>query len=168
MKTATINIYKALVLADIDAQTFKRVDGVLSAESEQVKNAVSSDSEEQLDKNILHRYMETRDAAIRNKIAFALDDDDDDLTVSNELEKDKASFDYKLQVPDTFNKQRLSALAKIIHSYLVQGSLYDWYSNQNMKGNISVDELEDMEKSLVCSLRCGFTKKPLQPFGPRN
>ena len=51
-KPATITIYKKVVLADIDAQTFKRVDGVLSSESEQVKNALSSDSAEHLDEQL--------------------------------------------------------------------------------------------------------------------
>lgn len=168
MKTATINIYKALVLADVDASTFKRVDGVLAGESDQLKNAVSSDSEESLDMNMLHGYMETRDAEIRASLAFALVDEEDDLVVSNELDKDKASFEYRLQVPEGFNKTRLAGLARLIHNYIVQGTLLSWYANHNMTGNVSADTLEDLELSIVCALRVGFTKKPLQPFGPRN
>lgn len=167
MKTATINIYKALVLADVDAATFKRVDGVLAAESDQLKNAVSSDSEEHLDMNMLHGYMENRDAEIRESLAFALVDDDDDLSVTNELDKANASFAYKLQVPDGFNKGRLASLARLIHNYIVQGTLLSWYANQNMQANVSEEVLEDIELSIVCALRVGFTKKPLQPFGPR-
>ena len=71
-KPATITIYKKAVLASIDAQTFKRVDGVLSAESEQMKNALSSDSEENLDKHMLHEHMEKRDANIRMRLTFCL------------------------------------------------------------------------------------------------
>lgn len=167
MKTATINIYKALVLADIDAQTYKRVDGVLSAESDQVKNALSSDSTDHLDMNILLRFMESRDAVVRTKLAFALVDEGEDLVATNEVDKDAASYEYKLQVPDTFNKQMLSALAKLIHEYIAQGAISDWYAQQNLNGNVSVDALEEMERSIVCALRVGFAKKPLQPFGPR-
>lgn len=167
MKTATINIYKALVLAAVDAQTYKRVDGVLAAEADQIKNAISSDSSEQLDMNILHELMEARDAVVRSKLAFCLVDDDEDLTVSNELEKDKASFDYVLQVPDNFNKQKLAALAKLINNYIVQGTICSWYATQSMQGNVSPADLEEMEKSIVCALRVGYAKKPLQPFGPR-
>lgn len=167
-KPATITIYKKAVLASIDAQTFKRVDGVLSAESEQMKNALSSDSEENLDKHILHEHMEKRDANIRKRLTFCLAYDDEDLSASNLLEVDEPTFEYKLSVPDTFDKQRLQSLAKKMHNYIVQGALYDWYATQNMKGNVSATELEDLENEIVYMLRTSFVKRPLQPFGPRN
>jgi hypothetical protein len=166
-KPATINIYKKAVLASIDAQTFKRVDGVLSAESDQMKNALSSDSEENLDKHILHEHMENRDANLRRRLTFCLVSDDEDLSVSNLLEVDKPTFIYNLTVPDTFDKQRLQSLAKKMHNYMVQGSLYDWYATQNMKGNVSATELEDLESKIVSMLRPSCVKRPLQPFGPR-
>ena len=167
-KAANITIYKKAILADIDAQTFKRVDGILASESDQVKNAVSSDSEEQLDMHILHRHIETRDAAIRKRLAFCLTSEDDELSVTNLLDIDVPTFDYKLMVPDTCDKQRLKVIAQQIHNYIVQGALYDWYATQNMKGNVSAAELEEMETSIVCMLRSSYVKRPLQPFGPRQ
>lgn len=166
-KTATITIYKKAVLADIDAQTFKRVDGVLSSETEQVRNALSSDSSEMLDGHILHRHMETRDARVRMRLRFCLASDDEELSVDNLLEMDEPTFVYALSVPDSCDKQRLKILARKLHDYLVQGSLYDWYATQNMKGNVSADELDEMEMSIVCMLRESCVKRPLQPFGPR-
>ena len=166
-KPATITIYKKAVLADIDAQTFKRVDGVLSGESDQVKNALSSDSTEHLDEHILHGHMENRDANIRKRLAFCLDYYGEDLSVSNLLEIDIPTFEYKLSVPDIFDKQRLKILARKIHNYIVQGTLHDWYSTQNMKGNVSAAELEDMESEIICMLRSSFVRRPLQPFGPQ-
>ena len=166
-KPATITIYKKAVLASIDAQTFKRVDGVLSAESDQMKNALSSDSEENLDKHILHEHMENRDANLRRRLTFCLVPDNEDLSVSNLLKVDNPTFVYNLTVPDTFDKQRLQSLAKKIHNYMVQGSLYDWYATQNMKGNVTATELEDLESKIVSMLRPSSVKRPLQPFGPR-
>lgn len=166
-KPATITIYKKAVLASIDAQTFKRVDGVLSAESDQMKNALSSDSEENLDKHLLHEHMENRDSDLRIRLAFCLVSDDEDLSVNNLLEVEKPTFVYQLAVPDTFDKQRLQSLAKKMHNYIVQGSLHDWYATQNMKGNVSDTELEDMESEIVSMLRPSSVKRPLQPFGPR-
>ena len=167
-KPATITIYKKAVLASIDAQTFKRVDGVLSAESEQMKNALSSDSEENLDKHMLHEHMEKRDANIRMRLSFCLVRDEEDLTASNLLEVDVPTFVYNLSVPDSFDKQRLQSLAKKMHNYIVQGTLHDWYATQNLKGNVSADELEDLENDIIYMLRSSYVKRPLQPFGPRN
>lgn len=167
-KPATITIHKKAVLASIDAQTFKRVDGVLSTESDQIKNALSSDSEEDLDMHILHEHMEQRDATIRQRLAFCLVSEDEELSASNLLDVYNSTFDYKLSVPDNYDKQRLQVLAKKIHNYIVQGCLHDWYATQNMKGNASQEELREMEKEIVCMLRSSFVKRPLQPFGPRN
>jgi hypothetical protein len=84
------------------------------------------------------------------------------------LEIDVPTFEYKLSVPDIFDKQRLKILARKIHNYIVQGTLHDWYSTQNMKGNVSAAELEDMESEIICMLRSSFVKRPLQPFGPQH
>ena len=169
MKQATITIYKLAVLADIDAQTFKRVDGVLAGESDQTKNALSSDSEEHLDKHILHGHMETRDANIRKRLAFCLGGNEEgNLSVSNLLDIGVPTFEYGLSVPDIFDKQRLKIWARKIHNYIVQGTLHDWYATQNMKGNVSAAEIEDMESEIICMLRSSFVKRPLQPFGPQR
>ena len=167
-KPATITIYKKAILEDIDAQTFKRVDGVLAAEPDQVKNALSSDSSETLDEHILHRHMEQRDAAIKRRLTFCLAPDVEDLSVDNLLEIDIPTFVYKLLVPDTCDKQRLKVIAQKMHNYIVNGAIYDWYSTQNMKGNVSAAELESMEDDIVCMLRSSFVKRPLQPFGPKK
>ena len=167
-KSATVTIYKKAVLASIDAQTFKRVDGVLSSESEQTRNALSSDSEEDLDKHLLHEYMELRDANVRKRLTFCLEAKNEELSATNLLEIEELTFEYKLSVPDSFDKQKLQILAKKIHNYIVQGTLLDWYATQNMKGNISLDQLNDLEDGIVHMLRPSFVKRPLQPFGPRN
>lgn len=168
MKTATINIHKQAVLAAIDALTFKRVDGVLSAESEQIKNALSSDSEERLDLHLLHEHMETRDARIRKRLAFCLEREDDDLTVSNLQDIEKPTYDYRLLVPEFVDRQRLKVVAKSIHDYMVQGVLHDWYAVQNMTGSRNASELEEMEDAIAAMLRPSFVQRPLQPFGPQH
>lgn len=167
MKSAKITLYKSLLTSDIDVQTFKRVDGVLSSETDQVKNALSSDSDDQLDAQILMRLIETRDAEIRARLAFCLKQDQNEtISVTNEIDaSDK--FEYDLVVPDTCDVQKIKAIAKKMHNYIVQGSLHDWYATQNLKGNVSAEELKDMEEEIACLLRPSFVKRPLQPFGPR-
>lgn len=168
MKTAKITLYKQIILDDVNAATFKRVDGILAGESEQVKNALSSDSDEHLDKHILHGFMEARDANIRKRLTFCIQKDLEELSASNMLEVDNPLLEYSLIVPEAFDRQRLKVLAKKMHIYIVQGILHDWYAMQNMKGNVSEEELEDLEAEVVYMLRSSGVKRPLQPFGPRN
>lgn len=168
MKTAKITLYKQTILDDVNAVTFKRVDGILAGESEQVKNALSSDSEEHLDKHILHGFLESRDANIRKRLTFCIRKDSEELSVSNMLEIDEPFLLYDLLVPESFDAQRLKVLARKMHIYIVQGIIHDWYAMQNMKGNVSEEDLKDLEAEVVYMLRSSRVKRPLQPFGPRN
>ena len=110
--------------------------------------------------------MEHRDASIRKKLAFCLLPDNDNLSVCNLLDMDQY-FRYDLLVPDTFDRQRLKIVAERMHYYMVQGTLHDWYATQNMKGNVSSEELQEIENDIVAMLRPSSVKRPLQPFGPR-
>lgn len=167
MKTATITIYKSYLLYDIDSLTFKRVDGVMSDQTDRVRNALSSDSEEELDKVMLHRYMEARDAALRTKLAFCLvNEDSDTLEVDNNPMMEDPSFVYKISVPDRFTSETVKALSKKMHQYIVDGTAYDWYSRQGIAYAVGENELADMLRKISSSLRESFVSRPLQPFGP--
>lgn len=166
MKKATITITKQLVLSDIDSITFKKVDGVLSGEGVQLKNAVSSDSEEALDRHLLHRYMEGRDSYLRGKLAFCLvPDEEESLDMSNAVAQDE-SFVFRLNVPDYFNRDIVKALTGKIHKYFVDATLFDWYAKQGMDSGISANDIEEQLTDIAVSLRKPFVKRPLQPFGP--
>lgn len=168
MKRISISIIKAYVLHDIDSITYKRVDGVMSAESDSVRNALSSDSEEPLDECLLQRYMEGRDAQLRAKLSFCIArDKDEDLNVTNAPLRDEESFDFVLDAPDHFGKDTVKALAQKIHKYFVDGCAYDWYTRQGVEYSVGYEELDQMLSEIAVSLRKPFVKRPLQPFGPR-
>ena len=165
--TGTITIYKKDVLEDIDALTYKRVESTMAGQPERVQNSVSSDSKEELDKYLLHRYMQTRDAMLRKKLAFCLvKDTSTEINVSSRLKIDEPAFIYKLTVPEGFDADAASVLASMMHRYLVDGSIYDWYAYQHMDCHVTVDQLDDMERNISRSLRKSYVARPLQPFGP--
>lgn len=167
-KRATITIRKQYVLADIDSLTYKRTDGVMSDQTDQFKNAVASDSEEELDKMLLHRFMEDRDAQIRARIAFCLVQDEvEELSATNDPRVSEPDFTYRINVPDHFTNDTVNALSRRIHQYLVDGSTYDWYSKQGLSYSVSSEQLDQMLTDIGVSLRKPFVKRPLQPFGPR-
>lgn len=167
MKRVTITINKQRVLECIDALTFKRVDGVMADQAEQVRNALSSDSTESLDKSLLHNYMEGRDAELRARLAFCLVSEDDEcLSFSNDSLSEELSFVYELNAPDHYNKDTLKALTQKIHKYFIDGVAYDWYSRQGIAHSVGAVELDAMLTDIVVSLRKPFVRRPLQPFGP--
>lgn len=166
MKKIKITIIKQNVLDAIDALSFKRVDGVLSGQTDQAKNALSSDSEEALDKALLNRYMEGRDGELRARLAFCINSEDDgELEVTN-APSTEASFVYSLNAPDHFNKEVLKALAEKINNFFIDATAYDWYSRQGVEYSVGPAELDRMLTDIAVSLRKPFVKRPLQPFGP--
>lgn len=166
MKTASIKILKANVIKNIEALTYKRVDGVMSAQEAAVKNALATDVEEDLDRVLVSRFIEARDAELRSKLAFCIiNDDEEELSATNDI-LDDDSFDFRLKVSDRFNKDRLKALTQKIHQYYVEGATYDWYSRQGIDYSVGEGDLEKQLTSIAISLRETFVKKPLQPFGP--
>lgn len=168
MKRICIVINKGQVIRDVDAITFKRVDGVMSDQSDSVRNALSSDGEDVLDHKLLHRYMEGRDAEVRAKLAFCIipEETDGDLVITNESLNEQPDFQFNLNAPDYFNKDSAMALGQKIHRYFVDGVAYDWYMRQGVPYSVGADDLDRMLTDIAVSLRKPFVKRPLQPFGP--
>ena len=167
MKRVNITIKKDRILSAIDALTYKRVDGILSDQSAQTKNALSSDSEEGLDKSLLHHFMEGRDAALRARLAYCIvPEENESLDVSNDSLSNEDAFSFVLNAPDYFNRDVTKALVQKMHRYYVDGTAYDWYMRQGIEYSVSATELEDLISDIAASFRSPFVRRPLQPFGP--
>ena len=167
--TATIELIKQRILDDVDAMTFKRMESTMAGQPDSVQNSLSSDSHDDLDKGLLHRYMQTRDAQLRRKLAFCLvKEQAEEIKASNRLKTDEPSFTYHINVPEGFDSNAADVLADLMHRYIVDGSVYDWYAYQHMECFISADRLKDMENEVSRQLRRSYVARPLQPFGPQK
>lgn len=164
MKTLSITIKKERIYADMDALTFKKVDASMVAESDRTQNAVSSDSNEEFDRGIIDGYIQDREASLRLKLAFCLVTEEEN-SVSNEIQE---SFSYDLILPEGMPNVVARGLAEKMHQYIVRGALHDWYAGQGVASPYSEEYLENRISAIVGTLRGGFIKRPLQPFGPRK
>lgn len=167
--TAKISLIKQRILDDIDAMTYKRMESTMAGQPESVQNSLSSDSREDLDKGILHRFMQTRDANLRRKLAFCLvKKHSEEISASNRLKIDEESFTYNVNVPEGFDCEAADVLADLMHRYIVDGSIHDWYAYQHMECFVSAEMLRDMECEVSRQLRKSYVSRPLQPFGPQR
>lgn len=167
MKTCEITIKTEAVLYDVDAITYKRMDATMAAQSDREQNALSSDSAEDLDKYMLLRFIDARDARLRKRLSFALQSEEaETLSVSNEMPTGEA-YSYKLNVPDNFTRDKSLSLVAQIHDYFVKGAAYDWYVNAGVQPLVTYEVLELLEQSIINMLRTSYVKRPIQPFGPR-
>lgn len=162
-KRRTISVTKSAVYKDIDLITHKHVDGS-EQENLRVRNAVSSDNQEDVDNAVIARYVEFRNAQLRRRVSFALAD------VEQELATDRLSehYFYHFDVPEEFDDNLLRPLAEYIHRFLVFGALFDWYSQFDSRTAAYYgSQLEDLEDDIASALRGpAIVKRPLQPFGP--
>ena len=166
-KERLVRIFKNEVYKDIDLYTHKHIDGS-ALQDVRARNAISSDNAEDVDGAVIVRYVEFRDAQLRNKIQFALADmtrgyANDDITL-----EDGNVYRYNLLVPESFNDNTLRPLAEYIHRFLVWGALYDWYSQFGMpQAAVYGSQLDELEDQITGLLRGpSIVKRPMQPFGP--
>lgn len=166
---ATIELIKQRILDDIDAMTYKRMESTMAGQPESVQNSLSSDSHEDLDKGLLHRYMQTRDSYLRRKLAFCLvKEQTEEIKATNRLKTDEPSFTYVITVPEGFDGNAADVLADLMHRYIVDGSIFDWYAYQHLECFITAAQLKDMENEVSRQLRKSYVSRPLQPFGPQK
>lgn len=110
------------------------------------------------DTSVLERMLEERDARLRDILAFCLGDSEDG---------DCCPFVYNLLLNGVKNST-LTSLRVLMRKYLTEGVLFDWYTKHGIATSLTEEGIEAMESKIVCMVRQGYIKKPLQPFGPRN
>lgn len=166
-KTRIVDVYKNEVYKDVDLYTHKHVDSRedMGARS---GNAVSSDTSETVDGSVIARFVEFRDAQLRRKISYALNEEwrpyaDDQITL------EKNVYRYALVLPEGFKDSTLRVIAEYFHRFLVFGALADWYRQFGMAQQAAAYEsqLDDILKDINSLTRPdSIVKRPLQPFGP--
>lgn len=115
------------------------------------------------DARVQERIFEERDARLRSFLTFCLGE--------TEREEDETTGETYLIYNIKEQGMKLPSLSSVrvlLRKYLVDSVLYDWYTKHNIPSTITIDDIEALESKIVCTLRQGYTKKPLQPFGPRK
>ena len=165
-KERLVEIYKNEVYKDVDLLTYKHVEGN-AVPSPEAKNAISSDTAEDMDGAVIVRYVEFRDAILRRKMQSVLAPREQGYA-DDDLNLDDHKYRYRLVLPVEFNDNLLEPLAEYIHRFLVWGALYDWYSQFGMpQASVYGAQLDGLEEDISGILRApSIAKRPMQPFGP--
>lgn len=123
------------------------------------------DEDTGIDKELIHRIIELRDADVSTILAkylgvFSTSEDD-------ELQAETANFEYALEMPDSWPSSMLRPLTTYIHNYLVSGILYDYLKDKMPDiAQAYFPDVENLKQSITDTLniRQGIMKRPLQPF----
>lgn len=120
------------------------------------------------DAGVQGRMLEERDAKLRELLAFCLGSRE-----TEDIKDDKGmvtgvSLVYDVMEENCSKVPCASSLRVLLRKYLTESVLYDWYTKHGIASSFTYDYIEALESKIVCTLRSGYTKKPLQPWGPRN
>lgn len=168
MKTINIILHKDRLYKKIEAVTWKRADASLADRPEREQAATSADTDdESVDALLVEDYCLRRDARIRMRLKFCLEDETgDEMTYDNDLAGDDA-FAYRMKLDDSINKGDVQAIGTLLDEYIMRGATYDWYLRMGYEPTDSEASLQELEESLVCLVRGkAWGYKPLSPFGP--
>ena len=127
------------------------------------------------DKGVQGRMLEERDARLRSLIAFCLGEKEEEYITETGTDEDGKeiititgkSIVYEI-IDDKCSKPSPSTMKVLLRKYLTDAVLYDWYTKHGIASSITFEDIEAQESKIVCKLRQGYSKKPLQPFGPRS
>lgn len=123
------------------------------------------------DAGVQGRMLEERDARLRGFLAFCLGGKEDEIVTEkddngNEVET-YTNMVYDVVVNSLPKPPSASTLKVLLRKYLVDSVLYDWYTKHGIPASITYEDIEAMESKLICTMRQGYTRKPMQPFGPK-
>lgn len=163
-KRRLIEIYKNNVYKDIELITFKHTDA--NVPDPKVNNAIAADNAEAVDGVTIARYVEFRDAQLRNRLQRYLAPVDAHYA-DDELGP-QSKYVYPFLLDERFNDSTLRAVAEYIHRFLVYGALYDWYAQfGSAQAGIYAKEVDGLLDRISAMFQApSIAKRPLQPFGP--
>lgn len=148
-KTRIITIFKDKVLADIDALSSKLADTVV--EGVEGKDAVASESDYGLDGYVISSLLDHRDALLRKRLVSILEKEVIE-TIDNAGENED-TYVYTLILPEDYEDTRLRSAVRLIHDYLVRGTLADWYTKIGTSyGAELLADAEGIENGIVSTV----------------
>lgn len=118
------------------------------------------------DKEIIKEIAKARDSHLRMRLRFALQPT---ITKPNATEESIA-YSYTLSLHDNFDENMLDVAKQYICDYIVRGTTFEWCKRHGLQtSEVDASEVLGIEDSILSILRSpSYTKRPMQPFGPRN
>lgn len=119
------------------------------------------------DKGVQGRMLEEREAKLRGLLAFCLSNKESEEVTDEDNKVVDTNLIYDIIVENCPKSPSAVSLKVLLRKYLTEAVLYDWYTKHGISASITYEDIEAQESKIVCTLRQGYTKKPLQPFGPK-
>lgn len=150
------------LLYNIDALIHKRMD--VAGGEDPIKSYNLRTDESTLDRSILTRMTDKRDAVVRSILQAYLPPIGPRYAANEEADTND-SYMYRLWMPCNWPDSLIKPLTATIHDYIVNGALYDYYmaTDPALARGIDPTIIEEEIRSMI-KTRTGKIRRPLQPF----
>lgn len=142
-KRKKIILKKEVIMKEVDRISYKL--GEVAVDDTIKRDRLQSDTYETLDSALIDTYMDEREALLRRRLAFCLDERNCEPVVCNDIEE-PGEYVYDLILDGRFPDGDLKVVCRIMSDYLAKASLLDWYKNSGTNFSqafaVEVDELE--------------------------
>lgn len=157
LKQRRIILHKSQILHDIDLFSYKLAETSVEGDA---KDNVASDSEDLLDGAIISQLMESRDATIRKKLSFCLREES--IPVVDNTTDLEGDFIYDLNLTPSFKDSELKTAVRVMHDYMVKGTLMDWYVQigTSFGSTLGVEVLQLESRIADIFRKPGFVRHP--------
>ncbi len=162
-KRRKITLHKNNIVHDIDVLSYKLAE---TSVDEPARDNVASDSETGLDGAVIAKLMDAREASLRKKLGFCLEDEEIiEIDNTEDLEPD---YVFELRLPIGFDDKELKTAVRLMHDYLVKGTLLDWYVSigTNFGAPLTGDVLLTESKVVDIFRKPGFVNHPDMIYWP--
>lgn len=151
-----VSLHINQITKDIDALSYKLAETAIA--DEDTRDSVASDSEDVLDGAVVSNLLGEREATLRKRLGFCLHEEV--IYVVDNLFDINGVYEFKLQLPESFKDGNLRVAAKMMHDYLVKGTLLDWYNSiGSAYGTTLAAEVSALESKVVDIFRVPNTVK---------
>lgn len=150
-KRKKIILKKEVIMKEVDRISYKL--GEVAVDDTIKRDRLQSDSNESLDSALLDTYMDEREALLRRRLAFCIEERNCESVASNDFEE-PGEYVYDLVLDCRFPDSDLKVVCRIMTDYLAKASLLDWYKNSGTSfGQAFAEEVDALEAHIIDILR---------------
>lgn len=163
VKKRTITLHRNQICKDIDLLSYKLGETALEGA---VRDSVASDSADALDGAVISRLLDDRAMTLRKRLAFCIEEEEVE-TIDNTPDID-SDYEFKFRLPKKFKDSNMAVAMRLMHDYLVRGTLMDWYNKIGTSYGVGmVQEVTELESKILDIFRVpGIVSHPFMVYYP--
>ena len=166
-KVYLMSIVEKSIIEEVAAITRKYNDASERRKDVVLHSTIAADHNGSVDTGLISRRIKNWYAKLRSELLFCLFRESD-IQTGTIPTRSYTTLDLLMHFCPEFDELLLPNVTTLVHEYLVNGALYEWYEKAGSQQAVVYGaKLQGMQEEIVSILRGpSIVKRPMQPFGP--